>query len=947
MQTRDGYLWLATLDGLVRYDGVRFTVFNRNNSEGIKSNRLTQMVVDGRGNLWIGTESGSVTRHHDGHFQTYKIAADAKDKTIWKMVLNRAGVFSVFSESGIVSWDGEKFAPYSPIAGETADSVVLWGKSGAFWYADGQTIRRFKDNLVTDFRLPGTYEDAFIMNLIEDSRGRLWVGTLRAGLLVLENGKLTAFTVKDGLPSGQVSPRIEDRDGNLWAVTNQGAVIIAADGKISHLTTRQGLSDNNLSAFYALSSVYEDREGNIWIGSLYRGLNRLTHQSVTFYSKKDGLAADVVNPIYQTRGGDILIGGKNLTRYAAGRFSAVGGRGNFSGGEVTAIEQDRQGRLWFGFWGGVYYSENGKFTDFTDKIGQPVNPTDIHEDSGGSLWFATNAGLFRYQNGAVTRYTTNDGLFNEGVFQILEDEHGWFWISCNRGIYRVAKQQLNDFADGKISRIESIAYNKADGLLETECNGGQQPAGIRARDGKLWFPTQRGVAVIDPDSVKTNPYPPPVLIESAKVDSEEAALGERLEIAPGKNNLEIAYTGLSFIKPEFVKFRYKLEGLDSDWVEAGDRRTAYYSYLPPGDYTFHVIAANSDGVWNMEGARLRVRVVPPFYRTWSFGILSLALVGGAAFLFYRGRVARLERARAAQEEFSRKLLASQEQERQRIAAELHDSIGQSLLIIKNGAFLALSDLDEPETVREQLEELSESATGAIEECREISYNLRPYQINRFGLTKTLEAIFRRISEVTEIKTTVDVDSIDGVFSAEAETNIYRVVQESANNIIKHSQATEAELIIKRRDNEVGILIEDNGRGFDRSAADARNGNKRGGSGLGSGPKSGRSAADARGSTPISRTNTSASIRVHPRLTLRSGLSPLSHYLGLIGMTERVRLLGGVYEIDSAQGKGTSIKIKLQSTAGGTGQSIRGSGWFKAHHTVLGRDNSSARYRRRY
>ena len=436
-------------------------------------------------------------------------------------------------------------------------------------------------------------------------------------------------------------------------------------------------------------------------------------------------------------------------------------------------------------------------------------------------------------------------------------------MSCNRGIYRVSKQQLNDFAEGRIAHIESIALGKEDGLAETECNGGQQPAGMKARDGKLWFPTQHGVAVIDPEKIKTNPLAPPVVIESIKIDNEPLEIQNSqtaIEIASGKNNLEIAYTGLSLIKPEFVKFRYRLEGQDAAWVEAGTRRTAYYSYLPPGDYTFQVIAANSDGVWNTTGAALKFAVKPPFYRTWWFWILTLLVIGGAIYFYYRRRLARLEKARRAQEEFSRKLLASQEYERQRIASELHDSIGQSLLIIKNRAFLALSDLDEPETVREQLEELSESATGAIEECREISYNLRPYQINRFGLTKTLEAIFRRISEVTEIETTVEIDSIDDVFSAEAETNIYRIVQETVNNIIKHSAASEADFFIKRRGAEIDILIQDNGHGFDKDAVNS-NGGARGG-------------------------------------------------FGLIGMHERARMLGGVYEIESAPGRGTIIKIKL-------------------------------------
>lgn len=532
------------------------------------------------------------------------------------------------------------------------------------------------------------------------------------------------------------------------------------------------------------------------------------------------------------------------------------------GDDVKIIHEARDGTLWFGTYGGLAKFENGRFKSFTTADGLAGNLVrSIYEDAENVLWIGSyDGGLTRFKDGRFARYTTNDGLFNDGVFQILEDDRQNLRMSCNRGIYRVAKQHLNDFADGKIQRIESVALGKADGLLETECNGGQQPAGIKARDGKLWFPTQGGVAVIDPNAVKTNQFAPPVIIESATIDGESAKLNNEIEISAGKNNLEIAYTGLSFVKPEFVKFRYRLEGLQNDWVEAESRRTAYFSYLPPGEYTFRVIAANSDGVWNADGKSLKIRVLPAFYRTWWFLILMTVLIVAAAYLFYRQRINRLEKSRNAQQDFSRKLLASQELERQRIAAELHDSIGQSLLIIKNRAFLALSDLDEPEIVKEQLEELSESAMGAIEECREISYNLRPYQISHFGLTKTLEAIFRRISEVTEIETTIEIDAIDDVFSAEAETNIYRVVQESVNNIIKHSNASTAQLIVKKSDTAVEVSIRDDGGGFDQTATQTNG---------------------ARGG------------------------------FGLVGMAERVRMLGGIYRIESRKGNGTKIEIRLE------------------------------------
>jgi signal transduction histidine kinase len=325
-----------------------------------------------------------------------------------------------------------------------------------------------------------------------------------------------------------------------------------------------------------------------------------------------------------------------------------------------------------------------------------------------------------------------------------------------------------------------------------------------------------------------------------------------------QNNLEIQYTGLSFISSGQVKFKYKLEGLETDWNEVGTRRAAYYSYLPAGEYTFHVIAANRDGVWNMEGASIKVKVLPPFYRTWWFIALAVFCVLGLGFLIFKARINQIEKERKAQEEFSRRLLASQEQERQRIAAELHDSLGQSLLIIKNRIVLAQSDIDEKEVVEEQLDELSHSASSAIEECREIAYNLRPYQINRFGLSKTLYGIFMRISEVTNINASTEIDTIDDLLTDEAQINVYRIVQECVNNIIKHSDATEAMLVIKRNENDVTLLIQDNGRGFVQSKF-ATSENKRSG-------------------------------------------------FGLIGIAERVKMLGGSCEIDSTQG--TSIKIKI-------------------------------------
>ncbi|MGI8639643.1 MAG: ligand-binding sensor domain-containing protein [Pyrinomonadaceae bacterium] len=432
VQTPNGYLWLATLDGLVRFDGVRFTVFNKQNTKSINSNRFSQLVVDVRGDLWIRTEDNRVARYSDGKFHTFPL--DAAAYSFGKLGLTKEREPFVIVDKKVFNWDGEGFKFYTNIAGNDRESTVLLGKNGSLWVANGRILSRRQGDNVSEYILPAVGKDWIIVGLFEDSRGRLWIGTNNTGLFVFENEKFTAYTVKDGLPTNNIAPFIEDRNGSLWAATSNGAVVIT-DGRIERITTEQGLSDN------ILTSIYEDREGSIWIGALFRGLNRLRPQSVTFYSKKDGLTANVIRPIYQDRDGTIWIGGENLTRYRDGRFSGVPGReSQLQPTEVTAIEQDRSGRLWFGHWAGVYYFENGKFTDFTDTLDLRANIMDIHEDRAGTLWFASNRGLFRYQNGAMTRFTTADGLPSDDVKIIHESTDGTLWIGTYGGLVRLERE---------------------------------------------------------------------------------------------------------------------------------------------------------------------------------------------------------------------------------------------------------------------------------------------------------------------------------------------------------------------------------------------------------------------------------------------------------------------------------------------------------------------------
>jgi signal transduction histidine kinase len=395
-------------------------------------------------------------------------------------------------------------------------------------------------------------------------------------------------------------------------------------------------------------------------------------------------------------------------------------------------------------------------------------------------------------------------------------------------------------------------------MKSVECSSKGQPNGIKAKDGKLWFPTTDGLAVLDPHAPEVNPHPPPVAIEDALADGRRIA-GEDAILRPGQLSLDIQYTALSFIRSGQIRFRYKMEGLDPEWVEAGARRTAYYTRIPPGDYTFRVIAANSDGVWNTEGARLAVSVLPPFYQTWWFEALVSLAVGMTIAAVWRYRVSQYERAHAIQQAFSRQLIASHEEERKRIAAELHDSLGQSLLIIKNHATLGLMTAEDSLAARDQI---AESASESIEEVRQIARNLRPHHLDRLGLTQAIEAMIESVAASTTIHLTSELVPIDGVFPKDAEITVFRIIQESLNNIIKHSQATDAKIAIDRDSRAVTITIEDNGRGF--------------------------AALNSHSSQPGG--------------------------FGLTGIAERVKILGGEHAIESSPGRGARIIVKLRPYA---------------------------------
>jgi signal transduction histidine kinase/ligand-binding sensor domain-containing protein len=943
-QTRDGYIWMATADGLVRFDGVRFTVFNRTNSPSLVNNRFTSLYEAADGAIWAGTEGSGVTRYAQGAFTTYTVRDGLTDDHVPGVTGDAAGNVWVLSGLHIVQWDGARFHPVAP-QGLTLPFYRSGWNRHVWWASDRERLYRFTAGQLSVRPIPAALQGLSNNRFEEDSAGTLWMGTLDGRLaqitgtgtgtavryhdipdLRAEDGQLpSAYRDRIGhewpltisrslvrfwsLPQRDtpvlVNAVLEDREGNIWLGADGQGLFRIRQPRVTVYSRAQGLLGQNIYP------VLMDRSGSIWMCVWPTGVSRITNGRVVNYTVADGLASGYVTSLAEDRQGRVWVASHHdvnggLRVFDNGRFREAGralvpshtyvhamlhdrrgalwvgsdaGLVRYQDGvarmfttkdglpsdDVKTIIEDPSGRIWVGTFGGVTSWQDGVIKSWTERDGLPGGVVRaLYRDGDGVLWVGTyDGGLGRYKDGRFSRITTREGLYDDGVFQILEDGRGYFWMSSNRGIHRVSKLELNAVADGTASRVTSLSLGKGDGLLNAECNGGTWPSGAIGPKGTLWFPTQDGVVVIDPATIVAASRPVPPRIESVLIDRSKVPLGAPIRMRPGQEALEIQYTGLSLVNSDRIRFRYRLIGLDHDWVDAGTRRTAYYSHVPAGDYTFSVAAAGSDGVWTNDAASLSIQVIPPIWRTWWFLTLAFVAIAGVAGFGYRRRIVGLERARAAQESFARGLIDSQEHERRRIAAELHDSLGQQLIVIKNRAVLgSMQNGDGP---KPQFDEIAVSATQSIDEVRQIAYNLRPYHLDRLGLGASIEAMTERIGASSDIDFTVNITSkasLNAAVPKDQQINVFRIVQESLNNIVKHSGATRGTIDISETGSDLVIRIADNGKGFDARAANA-----------------GKSVAVASG-------------------------------FGLAGIAERVGMLGGRHTVVSGRGQGTTITITL-------------------------------------
>ena len=911
LQTRDGYLWLATSDGLARFDGVRFTIFGLR--EGLPSLQVLTLQEDRQGALWIGTSLG-LSRLQNGRFEAWTIKDGVAGNEVTALTEDSDGAIWVGTATGLNRWSNGRFSTFGKAEGLNDKRVraLAARAQGGIW------VSTFYEGL---FQWDGTrfiavrskegLPEAPPVHLLEDRAGTLWAGTARGTVSSCQNGEWRQYGREQGLAPNPVAHIVEGRDGSLWAALGGGGLYQLP--KASTVWLKVAFPDDGVV------SLMEDEEQNLWVGTRARGLSRLKPKRVSavpivtgetetvprtlaetpdgvlwagtssrgLFSIRDAQPArflpdqavrdyPYVSAVLTARDGSLWWGaGPALFQWKEGKLLSaytLEYRSWLREDRIRVLCEDRQEGLWVGTQNGqLRLLRAGAFTPLTNwhskapltallqqpdgtllvgtygngllevRGGQysPANTFGLpspfirvlYRDSQGVLWVGTEgAGLSWVEAGRTTTLTTRNGLLNDTIVQILEDDFGAMWFGSYRGILRISKQELKEFAQGKTAFVHPLILSRSDGLPSEQCMRGYNAA-LKTRTGLLHFSTDRGIVIVDPRQQRTNSLPPAVWLERMSADgtvyhtrvqptevSTASAGGkvtrqyqEPLEIPPGARRLEFHYTGLSLGAPENVRFRYKLEGLDDRWVEAGRERVAFYSRLPSGRYRFQVTACDNSGIWNERGAALAFRVQPFFWETWWFrlGVLGLlvgsviALVRYVSFRRLRLRLRRLEQEAAV------------EKERARIAKDLHDDLGAHLSQIAMLSELAQSDYQKPEQAHGHIDQIFRTARSVTRSLDEIVWAVNPRNDSLDRFTAHLCTFAPEFLRAAGISCRLDVpmELPTTTLPANVRHHLYLAFKEALNNVVKHAGASEVWLRLQVTERNLRLIIEDNGRGF--------------------------------------------------------------------------------------------------------------------------------------
>jgi ligand-binding sensor domain-containing protein/signal transduction histidine kinase len=705
-QPRDGYLWLGTQKGLVRFDGARFVLVTLPTRPEFPSQSVSCLSSGREGEVWFGVTVGSFG-FHDGHSfgatdaygwsqfgKNVLTIRQTSDNAIWagletgllRVVPGNTNATSFFetipnctsiyedhsgrvwlgtAHLGLYCWRKEKLTSFPDDNLKKAIVFAIAEDSqGNLWLGTEYGPRCYNANFQSN-SIPELYNE--VRALLVDRHGTLWMGTRGNGLARFQNGILTFLRKADGLASDSITSLYEDYEGSLWVGTTEGLSQLS-DVKFPTFSATEGLLAGSCHG------VAPSANGGVWV-TLDRGISWFDGKSATNFSTEIGLVTPYIKRAYEASNGDIYLldGAKNIEVLSGDKITArfandtwPGGMVEDSKGMIVSIGGDlfrvdtnglapfayknsdsppfywiynvclaRDGGIWVASVNGLFHVRNGIFKHWgTDEGLSTAKVNWVSEDAGGIVWAGLITGIARIKNGQVNCFSREDGLFDNNIYAIVPDDFGSLWVQSSRGIFRVRRQVLEDFAQGKIGKIDCTGY---DGLeaLKTIDTAEIEASGCKTRDGRIWFPNPAGVVIIDPAHIYTNKSAPPVRLERIRVDGTDVTGKTSLNLRPGPGELEVEYTALSFIAPQNVRFRYRLQGFDRDWVDAGNRRSALYANLKPSKYRFHVQACNSDGIWNTEGSRFEFELPPHFYETAWFKVACAFGAVCTLFAMYR------------------------------------------------------------------------------------------------------------------------------------------------------------------------------------------------------------------------------------------------------------------------------------------------------------------------
>jgi signal transduction histidine kinase/ligand-binding sensor domain-containing protein/ActR/RegA family two-component response regulator len=724
-QSDQGYLWVATSEGLVRFDGVRMEVLDRKSTPALPSPNIAALMHDGDA-VWAGLKRDGLLRLHGSSVERWTRAeglpgdniealARTTDGTVWactndgvgrlrrgarrfervdipdaagcsSLAADHAGALWVGTSRGLVRIAGSHVSmfplPSSPARPVTAVAATA---TGVVWVGTEKGLARFEHERVADVDLPSLSRTA-ITALLEDRTGALWIGTRAASVSRYVGGTLETLATASGLSDRSVLSLYQDRESTVWVGLNTGGLVQMRATPFSVLGADDGLATT------VVRSLWPASDGTVWMGTAGYGVMAHRAGKVRSLTTADGLPGDVIFSIAEgpdavvwvgTREGLATITARGVTavpvRLPRGPIRALAfgrdGRlrvGTSDGayiveadrrathiegthGVVRALHEARDGSWWVAGLAGLSHATARGTRSWTEADGLPdVHLSSLHETPDGSLWVATlGHGLFHFDGRRVVRYTSAEGLFDDTVFQIVADTRGWLWMTSNRGLFRSPLGALEALVAGRRRQVPSRVYGEADGLPTSEFNGGANPAASRAADGSVWFASIRGAIRVDPALVPDVHTAPDVFLETVLVNGVALSAESAGRVPPGATNVEVHYTARTLLGAEAIRFRYRLVGFDQAWVEAGLRRTAYYTNLPPGSYRFELMASRDGLTWGAPATGMPMTLLPRFYQTSAFTALSILVMAGAI----AGGVRLRERRRAAHERELEELVA--------------------------------------------------------------------------------------------------------------------------------------------------------------------------------------------------------------------------------------------------------------------------------------------------